>query len=104
MDNLALWSHMHSGLCNKAHNVPPGPRHLLHSCTTMVPSPHCHVIRFHYKRCGMYTSGMTSLALPHGFPIRWVPLEINDGRVPRQGGQSHGTRQDTVWHCHSTSV
>src|SRR6059058_3547172 len=68
---------MHSGLCNKAHNVPPGPRRLLHSCTTMVPSLHRHVIRFHDKRCGMCTSRVMSLALPHGFPIRWVSLGIS---------------------------
>src|SRR5215471_5813792 len=30
------------------------------------------------------------LALSHMFPIRWRPLGSNDGRAPRQGGQSHG--------------
>src|SRR4029450_8821210 len=29
---------------------------------------------------------------------KMAPLRINDGRAPRQGGYSYGSRQDTVWH------
>ena len=28
--NLGLRSHLHAGICHKAHNVPPGPRRLLY--------------------------------------------------------------------------